>query len=96
VLELWRLADVVGLDIVSFQDYPYQASFLDTWTLLSGVAAQRRTSVSRRTSPTCRCGSRSCGRGAPRAHGSVGASPPDRYRPVRAAVEGQCEKWGDG
>ncbi len=40
VLELARLADVVGLDIVSFQDHPYQASFLDTWTLLSVVAAQ--------------------------------------------------------
>jgi hemerythrin-like domain-containing protein len=40
VLELARLADVVGLDIVSFQDHPYQPSFLDTWTLLSVVAAQ--------------------------------------------------------
>src|SRR3954468_8001057 len=40
VLELARLADVVGLDIVSFQDHPYQAAFLDTWTLLSVVAAQ--------------------------------------------------------
>src|SRR3954471_9201440 len=39
VLELARLADVVGLDIVSFQDHPYQPSFLDTWTLLSVVAA---------------------------------------------------------
>jgi alkanesulfonate monooxygenase SsuD/methylene tetrahydromethanopterin reductase-like flavin-dependent oxidoreductase (luciferase family)/hemerythrin-like domain-containing protein len=39
VLELSRLADVVGLDIVSFQDHPYQPSFLDTWTLLSVVAA---------------------------------------------------------
>jgi alkanesulfonate monooxygenase SsuD/methylene tetrahydromethanopterin reductase-like flavin-dependent oxidoreductase (luciferase family)/hemerythrin-like domain-containing protein len=40
VLELSRLADVVGLDIVSFQDHPYQPSFLDTWTLLSVVAAE--------------------------------------------------------
>ncbi len=40
VLELARLADVVGLDLVSFQDHPYQARFLDTWTLLSVVAAQ--------------------------------------------------------
>jgi alkanesulfonate monooxygenase SsuD/methylene tetrahydromethanopterin reductase-like flavin-dependent oxidoreductase (luciferase family) len=39
VVELARLADVVGLDIVSFQDHPYQAAFLDTWTLLSVVAA---------------------------------------------------------
>jgi alkanesulfonate monooxygenase SsuD/methylene tetrahydromethanopterin reductase-like flavin-dependent oxidoreductase (luciferase family)/hemerythrin-like domain-containing protein len=40
VLELARLADVAGLDVVSFQDHPYQPSFLDTWTLLSTVAAQ--------------------------------------------------------
>src|SRR6476660_4824911 len=40
VLELARLADVVGLDIVSFQDHPYQPSFLDTWKLLSVVAAE--------------------------------------------------------
>jgi alkanesulfonate monooxygenase SsuD/methylene tetrahydromethanopterin reductase-like flavin-dependent oxidoreductase (luciferase family)/hemerythrin-like domain-containing protein len=39
VLELARLADVAGLDIVSFQDHPYQPRFLDTWTLLSVVAA---------------------------------------------------------
>jgi hypothetical protein len=39
VVELARLADVVGLDIVSFQDHPYQPAFLDTWTLLSVVAA---------------------------------------------------------
>jgi alkanesulfonate monooxygenase SsuD/methylene tetrahydromethanopterin reductase-like flavin-dependent oxidoreductase (luciferase family)/hemerythrin-like domain-containing protein len=40
VLELSRMADTAGLDIVSFQDHPYQPSFLDTWTLLSVVAAQ--------------------------------------------------------
>jgi alkanesulfonate monooxygenase SsuD/methylene tetrahydromethanopterin reductase-like flavin-dependent oxidoreductase (luciferase family) len=40
VLELSRLADVVGLDLVTFQDHPYQARFLDTWTLLSVVAAE--------------------------------------------------------
>jgi alkanesulfonate monooxygenase SsuD/methylene tetrahydromethanopterin reductase-like flavin-dependent oxidoreductase (luciferase family)/hemerythrin-like domain-containing protein len=40
VLELARLTDVVGLDLVSFQDHPYQPSFLDTWTLLSVVAAE--------------------------------------------------------
>ena len=40
VLELARLADVVGLDLVTFQDHPYQAKFLDTWTLLAVVAAQ--------------------------------------------------------
>jgi hemerythrin-like domain-containing protein len=40
VVELSRLADVLGLDIVSFQDHPYQPQFLDTWTLLSVVAAE--------------------------------------------------------
>jgi hypothetical protein len=40
VLELAILADVLGLDLVSFQDHPYQARFLDTWTLLSVVAAR--------------------------------------------------------
>ncbi|HET9102028.1 MAG TPA: LLM class flavin-dependent oxidoreductase, partial [Solirubrobacteraceae bacterium] len=39
VLELAEAADVLGLDLVSFQDHPYQARFLDTWTLLSVVAA---------------------------------------------------------
>ena len=34
------MADTLGLDILSFQDHPYQAKFLDTWTLLSNVAAQ--------------------------------------------------------
>jgi len=40
VLELTMLADVVGLDLATFQDHPYQAGFLDTWTLLSVVAAR--------------------------------------------------------
>lgn len=40
VLELSQLADAVGLELVTFQDHPYQPGFLDTWTLLSVVAAQ--------------------------------------------------------
>jgi alkanesulfonate monooxygenase SsuD/methylene tetrahydromethanopterin reductase-like flavin-dependent oxidoreductase (luciferase family)/hemerythrin-like domain-containing protein len=40
VLELAMLADVLGLDLVTFQDHPYQARFLDTWTLLCVVAAR--------------------------------------------------------
>lgn len=40
VVELAELAERVGLDLVSFQDHPYQARFLDTWTLLSFVAAR--------------------------------------------------------
>jgi alkanesulfonate monooxygenase SsuD/methylene tetrahydromethanopterin reductase-like flavin-dependent oxidoreductase (luciferase family) len=30
----------VGLDLVTVQDHPYQARFLDTWTLLSVIAAR--------------------------------------------------------
>jgi len=38
-VELAIMAEDSGLEIVGFQDHPYQASFLDTWTLLSFVAA---------------------------------------------------------
>jgi alkanesulfonate monooxygenase SsuD/methylene tetrahydromethanopterin reductase-like flavin-dependent oxidoreductase (luciferase family) len=34
------LAEQAGLDLVTFQDHPYQPAFLDTWTLLSYVAAR--------------------------------------------------------
>ena len=43
VVELAALADGAGLDYVTFQDHPYQARFLDTWTLLSVVAARTTT-----------------------------------------------------
>jgi alkanesulfonate monooxygenase SsuD/methylene tetrahydromethanopterin reductase-like flavin-dependent oxidoreductase (luciferase family) len=33
------VADRVGLDLVTFQDHPYQPAFYDTWTLLTYVAA---------------------------------------------------------
>jgi alkanesulfonate monooxygenase SsuD/methylene tetrahydromethanopterin reductase-like flavin-dependent oxidoreductase (luciferase family) len=36
---LARLSEEVGLDLVTFQDHPYQPAFLDTWTLLSHVSA---------------------------------------------------------
>lgn len=39
VLALAQLAEQVGLDLVTVQDHPYQARFLDTWTLLSVMAA---------------------------------------------------------
>lgn len=42
-IEAAKLADVVGLDLVTFQDHPYQARFLDTWTLLSYIAAETET-----------------------------------------------------
>lgn len=34
------VAEEAGLDLVTFQDHPYQPSFHDTWTLLSYVAAR--------------------------------------------------------
>jgi alkanesulfonate monooxygenase SsuD/methylene tetrahydromethanopterin reductase-like flavin-dependent oxidoreductase (luciferase family) len=40
VVALATAADRAGLDLVSFQDHPYQPRFLDTWTLLSYVAAR--------------------------------------------------------
>jgi alkanesulfonate monooxygenase SsuD/methylene tetrahydromethanopterin reductase-like flavin-dependent oxidoreductase (luciferase family) len=39
-VELAIAADRAGLDLVTFQDHPYQAAFYDTWTLLSFVAAR--------------------------------------------------------
>jgi alkanesulfonate monooxygenase SsuD/methylene tetrahydromethanopterin reductase-like flavin-dependent oxidoreductase (luciferase family) len=43
VVTLARLTEQVGLDLATFQDHPYQPRFLDTWTLLSWVAAQTDT-----------------------------------------------------
>lgn len=40
VLGLTQLAERAGLDLATFQDHPYQPAFLDTWTLLSYVAAR--------------------------------------------------------
>ncbi|WBC16154.1 LLM class flavin-dependent oxidoreductase [Micromonospora sp. WMMA1998] len=39
VVALASLCEQVGLDLVTFQDHPYQPGFLDTWTLMSYVAA---------------------------------------------------------
>src|SRR2546429_7731894 len=35
-----RLADELGFDLLGIQDHPYQWRFLDTWTLISVLAAQ--------------------------------------------------------
>ncbi len=37
---LAQVAEASGLDLVTFQDHPYQPAFLDTWTLMSYVAAR--------------------------------------------------------
>jgi hypothetical protein len=40
VVSLAAQADQLGLDLVTIQDHPYQSRFLDTWTLLSFLAAR--------------------------------------------------------
>jgi alkanesulfonate monooxygenase SsuD/methylene tetrahydromethanopterin reductase-like flavin-dependent oxidoreductase (luciferase family) len=40
VVALAQASEHAGLDLVTFQDHPYQPRFLDTWTLLSYVAAR--------------------------------------------------------
>ncbi len=40
---LAQLSEQLGYDLVTFQDHPYQPAFLDTWTLLSWVAAETST-----------------------------------------------------
>src|SRR5918911_1617025 len=40
VVALARFADRIGLDLIGVQDHPYQPRFLDTWTLLSELAAR--------------------------------------------------------
>ena len=40
VVELAKLSEALGYDLVTFQDHPYQPKFLDTWTLLTWVAGQ--------------------------------------------------------
>jgi alkanesulfonate monooxygenase SsuD/methylene tetrahydromethanopterin reductase-like flavin-dependent oxidoreductase (luciferase family) len=39
-VSLAQAAEAAGLDLVTFQDHPYLPRFLDTWTLLTWVAAQ--------------------------------------------------------
>ncbi len=40
IVDLARLADGLGLDLLGVQDHPYQPRFLDTWTLLAALARQ--------------------------------------------------------
>ncbi|MFA1548512.1 LLM class flavin-dependent oxidoreductase [Actinomadura chokoriensis] len=46
-VRLAQESEAAGLDLVTFQDHPYQPAFLDTWTLMSWVAAStERVTVS--------------------------------------------------
>jgi alkanesulfonate monooxygenase SsuD/methylene tetrahydromethanopterin reductase-like flavin-dependent oxidoreductase (luciferase family) len=42
-VELALLSEALGLGLVAVQDHPYQPRFLDTWTLLSVIAARTTT-----------------------------------------------------
>ncbi|MBX3064569.1 MAG: LLM class flavin-dependent oxidoreductase [Anaerolineae bacterium] len=37
-----EMADTLGYDLITIQDHPYQRRFLDTWTLLSVLAARTK------------------------------------------------------
>jgi alkanesulfonate monooxygenase SsuD/methylene tetrahydromethanopterin reductase-like flavin-dependent oxidoreductase (luciferase family) len=39
-VQMAQHSERLGFDLVTFQDHPYLSNFLDTWTLLSWVAAQ--------------------------------------------------------
>lgn len=39
-IELAVASERAGVDLVSFQDHPYQPAFQDTWTLMSYAAAR--------------------------------------------------------
>ena len=39
-IESAQVADRLGLDLIGIQDHPYQPRFLDTWTLLTHLAAR--------------------------------------------------------
>ncbi len=40
LLQQAKLCEQLGLDLIGIQDHPYQYRFLDTWTLISVLAAQ--------------------------------------------------------
>src|SRR4051795_3225313 len=40
ILQMARVADEAGFDLVGIQDHPYQRRFLDTWTLMAFVLSQ--------------------------------------------------------
>jgi alkanesulfonate monooxygenase SsuD/methylene tetrahydromethanopterin reductase-like flavin-dependent oxidoreductase (luciferase family) len=42
IFKLAKTAEDLGLDIIGIQDHPYNGSFLDTWTLISTLAASTR------------------------------------------------------
>ena len=57
----------VGLDLVSFQDHPYQPRLLETWTLLSALSSRTAGIKLAPTWRTSRCARPRCSRGRRRA-----------------------------
>jgi alkanesulfonate monooxygenase SsuD/methylene tetrahydromethanopterin reductase-like flavin-dependent oxidoreductase (luciferase family) len=49
---LAELTETAGLDVVTFQDHPYNVGLLDTWTLMSWVAARTERILCRATCST--------------------------------------------
>ncbi|MCA9858817.1 MAG: LLM class flavin-dependent oxidoreductase [Thermomicrobiales bacterium] len=41
--ELAMVAEAAGLDLITFQDHPYNPQFLDTWTLIAYAASVTKT-----------------------------------------------------
>ena len=78
---LARLSEELGLDLATFQDHPYQPAFLDTWTLMSYVAAaDQHDPAVRQRHQSARCGHRRC---------SLAASPASTC----SAVAGSSSGW---
>ena len=46
VVRLAQIAEQRGLDVIGIQDHPYNPDLLDTWTLLSHIAAATSTMTS--------------------------------------------------
>src|SRR5713101_9415418 len=42
IFKIAKAADEVGLELIGIQDHPYNGSFLDTWTLISTLAASTK------------------------------------------------------
>ncbi len=41
-LEIAKISDNLGIDLISIQDHPYNGSFFDTWTLITSLATSNK------------------------------------------------------
>ena len=58
LLDIAREVEARGLDLIGVQDHPYQRRYVDTWVLMSMIAAATSRSASFPMSPTCPCARR--------------------------------------